>query len=811
MKKLLMALVALAAAFTLAFGFAACVEMTPESTESSESTVEYSAPVITVEPSTLEIYQGGEVELLYGVTVTDEYDENITALVIDDDGFDADVTGTYTITYKAENSKGVSSTATRTIIVNEPLPNLVLEVQKANDPKWTGGVYMYFANELFVTLTEDTTYTDYNRGVFYNASDDMIVLDMPGGGGQAFITDTHGTVIEGRDGSNGYLMDKDHPQRVGSTARNFEYGGEEYAVASNFARFLQIPAKGFAVVVTNGMFGDGFDYDGRSFINKNAVYQYGVAVSIYWEGSDTTLTNYVDRGPSVNPPSALEIPTNYVTIESINESVISGLTITDDNGTFNVEDDIKTGFTVTVVSDGGCDPNVAGVYTYTLSVSDTNNNTTVFTRQVKLIDAAFSEISIGDLTFKALTEKIAIDKELTATQAGSGAYAFIIYTPAYTGEVNLNGWGIAVVLDKSFKVNRVYNGTSAKYYDAENDGTAASGWTSGTYAHDAFASRQAGETILIAPNGGDNNGATGSRSFLNNVKSAYIGAEFRLPGVTTGVVTVNGNTMEVDLNTIVINETATYSKVNFVVYNKTFTGTVNANGYGEAFVMDRFGTIVRIYDGANGRYRDADNPNGIADSNIMTASNYLVSAFNSLADGETLLCAPNGGLNSNAARAFLLNNRSIGATVTIPGVAFEKTLIAIDGTETEIVRGRLAVNKVLTAYTAYDYVVWDYNFKTEHATITNQGWGEAIIIDAATGEILRGYDGISAKYYDADNTQGSTTGCTAGNYITEAYASLSEGEIMIVGVNNGGSQAGRAVIAGYVKKIGSTVTTTNVL
>lgn len=793
----------------------------------SDEVTEYSSPVITVTPEVVEIYQGGEVELLFGVEVSDEYDAELTATIQDDDGFDVDVVGEYTITYVATNSKGKSSTATRTIKVLAPLAQLVLEAQKAIDTKWADGAYLKFAHDDFITLTEDTTYTSYMDGVFYNASDETIVVDVPGGGGQAAIVTANGIVIEGRDGSNGRLMNAENPQRVGSTATTFTYNNESYSVANDFARYMQIPAKGYAVVVTVDMFGTGgFDYDGRSFINKNVLYQYGTAVSLYWaDDVENPLTTYVDRGPTVTPPSKIELATNSATVEEINAKVLEGLTITDDNGTFNLSDDVTSGFRAEIVSNGDINVAQAGTYIYKLEVEDGQGNVTEFTRVVELVDAAMADLYIGESKFTCIADKISIDQEVSATTAGAGTYAFLVYTPAYKGDVSINGWGIAIVLDKNYKVARIYDGAWNRYFDAmqlANDATVtATKLGQGTYANDAFKSLSDGETLIVAPNGGDNNGTGGSRSFLKglvdaqangNGEAVTIGLEFQLAGVSTGNVTVGTNSKEFKKNTIIVNETvADYSKVNFVVYTKEFTGTITATDFGEAFILDEWGTIVRIYDGANGKYYDSANPSGVVDKTICTAAGYLTEAFNSLQEGETLLCAPNGGLNSNEARAFLLSNRTYGASVSIPGIAFKKTTLAIDGVETELNRGRLAVNKVLTAYTAYDIVVWDYAFKQENATITNQGWGEAIVIDAATGKILRGYDGIAAKYYDADNAGGSATGCTAGNYITEAYNSLGEGEILIVGVNNGGAQVGRSLIAGYVKKIGSVITMGNIL
>ena len=83
-------------------------------------------------------------------------------------------------------------------------------------------------------------------------------------------------------------------------------------------------------------------------------------------------------------------------------------------------------------------------------------------------------------------------------------------------------------------------------------------------------------------------------------------------------------------------------------------------------VLDQYGKIVRIYDGASGKYFDAEN-NGVT-GGPCTAAGYLKEAFASLQEGEYLLVGPNG--NGNVGRGFLYGNRTVGAQVTIPGIAF---------------------------------------------------------------------------------------------------------------------------------------------
>ena len=80
------------------------------------------------------------------------------------------------------------------------------------------------------------------------------------------------------------------------------------------------------------------------------------------------------------------------------------------------------------------------------------------------------------------------------------------------------------------------------------------------------------------------------------------------------------------------------------------------------------GKIVRVYDGANARFRDEANPSGVALEG-MTASNYAQVAYESLQDGEILVITPHsGGDNATNPRQFGADAlRTVGAAVTLLG------------------------------------------------------------------------------------------------------------------------------------------------
>ena len=197
------------------------------------------APVITVNPKTVEINAGEEVELLFGVSATDEVDGTVNVIVFDDDDFDNETPGTYTITYKAVNSKGLEATETRTIVVGQPLSQLALEVRenKLGEAKWEG-CFINFKHALFVEVTASAEYTKQS-GVFYNSTDSEVTISVEGTYGCSAILDKNGVVLEGRDGANSKLVNAANPTRAGSTVTKFD---EETTVSSAFAMNMVIQA-----------------------------------------------------------------------------------------------------------------------------------------------------------------------------------------------------------------------------------------------------------------------------------------------------------------------------------------------------------------------------------------------------------------------------------------------------------------------------------------------------------------------------------------------------------------------------------------
>ena len=936
MSKLL-TIIAVVMAFVLTF--AACDFFKPNDTETtppanngttppanSETTPPAdteTTPVISVVPETVEIHAGDEIDLMFGVTVTDEGDEAPTLIVEDDGDFDAETEGTYTITYKAVNKYGKTATATRTVKVLKALSALTLEV-KANrlgENKWQGNL-LSFKNKEFVTLSGDYVSDVAISGVFYNATEAAVTINIAGSYGVAAVIDANGFVVEGRDGANSKLVNAANPDRTASAVTSLEINGETVTVASAFAKNLTVPAGGYAIVVQNGYCGTTVDSDGRGFMDYNVIYQYGNVVRLLWADTQEVLTPYVDQAPVITGHNN-KVLANLTDAEfDLATAILGGLTITDDNGTFDPSDDVtfnpekETIIKITVDNNGGFDVNTIGIYTVTLTATDGENTVTV-TRQVEVVDTLV-ELTINGNSYKTLPETVAVDTDVNHL----GKYLFLIFTPAYEGEITLsNGYGVAMVLNQYGQIVRIYDGASGKYFDAENDGITNGPCTATGYLKEAFASLQDGEYLIVAPNAGGSNPGRGF--FYSNRK---VGAQVTLPGITFpeaphfceskcekcgkcldaecaeeacaekceghahecenvcatcgkcqnaeckeevcaekceckpehtcehvcaicgkcqnaeckeeactekcaghSLITINDKTFEVLEGTVAIDQDLTeLGTYQLVIYTPAYEGGLNwSNGYGVAMVLDQYGKIVRIYDGASGKYFDAEN-NGVQDG-TCTAAGYLKEAFASLQDGEYLLVGPNG--NGNVGRGFLYGNRTVGAQVTIPGITFATAhvcesvcatcgkcedkecaeaacevkcacvVIAINDKTLTVTADQIAIDQDLTTLGGYYLVVYTPAYEGE--INWSNGYGVAMVLDQY-GKIVRIYDGASGKYFDAENNGVQDGTCTAAGYLKEAFASLQDGEYLLVGPNGNGN-VGRGFLYGN-RTVGAQVT-----
>lgn len=626
---------------------------------------------ITVTPAELEIYAGEEIDLMFGVSVNNA---EASLRISDDNDFDYETPGTYTITYEAALGD-VKVNATRTIVVLQAKSNLAVEVtfNHLGDKKWPS-LLMSFPNAMYIELNADTELSAQS-GVFKNVSDQPIVLNVGGSYGCSAIINANGVVLEGRDGANSKLVNAENPSRTSSSVTTMVIGEETVSVSSAFAKMMTIPAGGYAIVVQPDTFGTGADADGRGFMNYNVIREIGNVVRLYWVDSGEELTTYVNQQPAVTGNNKVLAQMGNAEFD-LNTAILAGLTAKDDNGTFSLDDDIVID-TITIVNDGGFNINEVGTYVVTLSVTD-GELTTEFTREVEVKSEGIGTIYVGENKMNVSMELVAIDQELTAT----GKFAFIIYTPNYTGGIDYaNGWGEAFVVDAYGVIVRIYDGANGKYYDAENAGgiVDSSKCTPAGYLTEAFASLQEGETLIVAPNGGDNNAAGGSRTFMN--KNKVIGATISGLGLsfktTSTIITIGDKTFEAEEGKWLYNgdvDAAAAANYSILIFDKNYTGNVAINGYGAAFVLNQYGNIVKFYDAANVAFYTQPGVKGAAH---FTAANYATVAFEELQEGEILVIFPNDGAG-NVARGWALGLRGLDGkdyfnqVASITGFTFEK-------------------------------------------------------------------------------------------------------------------------------------------
>ena len=716
-----------------------CGETDPEYKPEEKPEETKTTPVITVNPVEMEEYAGNPIaDLLFGVTVTDEGDPDVRVVVDDDDGFDFEVPGEYIITYRAVNKFGNAATATRKITILEPLSTITLEVKKnlLGEGKWKGTL-ISFANRLYSEISADKVVSTAESGIYHNVSDKAVTLTVGGTHGVAAIIDANGVVVEGRDGANSKLVNKDNPSRTGSTVTTMTVDGAPVSVASVFGRDLVIPAGGYAVIVQSGLYGTTVDSDGRGFMNYNVIGTYGNVVRIYWTDSGEELTSYVNQAPTIGGTSEIVVGINDETFK-LEDAVLAGVYAKDDKGTFTAEDDEDV--TVTILDNGGFDVTKIGKYTITLTATDGEKSATA-TRVVEVTDKTV-QITLGGKTHTISLAKYLYNTDVTENKIAG--YSIVVFDKAFEGEIKTNSYGAALVFDQYGRLIKIYDGANLGYYTV--DGKAATvHFDVKTYATTAWTELGEGETLVIFPNDGGANvaraWALGHRDLGGDQRGSMLqvvtitGLTFPEPPhdrcesvcIYCGkcldaecqeevcaekceghdhecsalcevcgkcgnaecedalcaekcdclLIVINGKSLKVAAGTIAIDVAApSLGSTNFIIYTYAFKAENETlswnNGYAEAFILNQYGQVVRIYDGVSGgKYFDAANRAGIVDATISTAGNTMKDAYASLSEGEILIFGANGGMNGNAGRSFLGGVRVIGALATIPGVTFE--------------------------------------------------------------------------------------------------------------------------------------------
>lgn len=627
---------------------------------------------ISVMPGEMTMYAGDEIDLMMGVTASDS---SASVRISDDNDFDYETPGTYTITYEAKlGDKTV--TGTRVITVLTAKSNIAVEVAHnyLGEAKWPSKI-ISFANSQYVELSADTQ-LEKQSGVFKNTSSQPITLTINGTHGISAIIDANGAVIEGRDGANSKLVNAQYPERAGSTMKDLTINGEAVSVSSSFAKEMVIPAGGYAIVVQSSEFGTTADTDGRNFMNYNVINHIGNVVRLYWVDTNETLTPYVNQKPTVSGNTKMLVKFGDTEFDFAT-AVLMGIITNDDNGTFDLSDD--TAPEITIVNDGGFNINVAGIYTVSFSITD-GEYTTEFTREVEVKASGMGTITIGDKKMNVSMDLVAVDQDMSK----EGNYAFIIYTYAYKANGGVisfsDGHGAAIIVDAQGNLVRIYDGANAKYYDAENLSGLAGGCNPTAYLTEAFESLKEGEKMIIATNSEANNAAGGSRKFLldnKNIGVKVTGPEVSEEASTDRTITIGDKTLTVEDGKWLYNtpvEKTTTEHYQMIIYDKKFTGTFETNGFGCAIVLDQYGVLIKVYDGANLTYYTTEGKGTVN----FTTHTYASVAWSELQDGETLIIFPNGGDNSHRKWALDLRGAAAGSksymgeTATVTGLTFKK-------------------------------------------------------------------------------------------------------------------------------------------
>lgn len=529
MKKFLTTLLALSATGCLALGMTACGGNgeKPDNSDSTPPAPQNQAPVIKLGmPEMADLYPSDieDIDWFADVTVEDDNDEGLSASITDWGGLDVSepVAGTYILTYTATDSEGLVGTATRTVIIEQALPQLTVEVPK--DENYNDGidnnVLLAFEGQNFLTLTESPAEAfKVGSYVFKNASSGDITVSVNGGFGAAVILNENGLSVEARDGANGKLMNAEFPKRTGTHP------------AAEFAKNMTIPANGYAIVVQSGYTGGAtFDTDGRGYIVKNLGSNYHSVARLYTTDAPTSyLTTYQDMAPVVKSAGAISVGLS-ATEADVRAELIKGLDVKDDNGTFEVSDDASAQLTYTVVDLGNFVAGTEGKYTANMTVSD-GVNTVEFTREINVQNKVFT-LTVNGQVLSIPEDKVTVLDSADDSCPSTLTDGIIIIKSSFKsagGTLNYGGnGGVTAILNQYGELVRAYDGYSNKIVDETNTypGYAEStiNYKSATYAWNTLSE---GEYMIIAPHSVN----TDIGKFFNSNMRFNIGKQVSLVGV----------------------------------------------------------------------------------------------------------------------------------------------------------------------------------------------------------------------------------------------------------------------------------------
>ena len=238
--------------------------------------------------------------------------------------------------------------------------------------------------------------------------------------------------------------------------------------------------------------------------------------------------------------------------------------------------------------------------------------------------------------------------------------------------------------------------------------------------------------------------------------------------------TVNDKSFTATTGTHLFNElTDKAASYKMLVYTKASgLEVITCNGYGVALVLDKYGRLDRIYDGANAKLFDAENPNGKTGAGFG-GGDYATYAYTQLQDGETLIIFPNDGVNAaDSSRTFALGlrmNGSIGKFATLGDFKFAEYIEGLisDNAENFVTLSQAKVVGDGVVETAIPATVvtkeFGGNLSAKYLidfTKYDGNWGALAFVFKGTAE---DYKNICWNFDGTNNTL--TTSGTTGNWL----------------------------------------------
>lgn len=472
--------------------------------------------------------------------------------------------------------------------------------------------------------------------------------------------------------------------------------------------------------------------------------------------------------------------------------LLFGVTVNDENASLIVSDD------------GGFDNETPGVYTITYT-AELGDKTVTATRTITVLEALSDvalEVQIDNLVGlnkwdgKIISFKNALYMELTEdTSLGKnedGTYISGIFHNTTDHDVILSivgTHGSAAIINKNGIVIEGRDGANSKLVNAENPDRAGSATKTMIIDGETVNVSDAFAKNMTIPAGG----------FAVVVQTGYAGDGFDHDG--RGFIAQN-----------VINKYGNLMRIYWVDTNVELTEYVDqapvVSGNTEILVPmgdSSFDLDSKVLEGLT-----------ITDDNGTFITDDDVPYTDDAECGIKLEIVAKGEFNVEVAGKYTItlkvtdaqgNSREFERVVNVSDEGI--SAIVIGENKMYISEDKIAIDKDLSTVGSNALIIYTPNYT---GTIGYQnGWGMAIVVNNY-GEIIRIYDGVSGKLFDEENPEGTTVSDLPANYLTLAFASVQEGETLIVAPNfssNNASGGSRGFLYGN-RTLGATVSVTGV-